>query len=55
MSDLVSYLRIVSKMFNLPASEAIHLPLVMGNHAVACYYVENDVKFRFAGQGRITS
>jgi len=47
LSGVACYLSIVAKMLNCTWDEALHVPVVLGNHAIALKYAENDVEFHF--------
>ncbi len=54
MSESAIYMAIVAKTLNISGLDALHIPLVLGNHAIAVYYDMEEVKYRFLAEPKIT-
>ncbi len=50
MSDTATYMALVGEELRMPGLDALHVPLVLGNHMIAISYQRRDIKFRFRGQ-----
>ncbi len=46
-------MHIVGEAMHCTGAQALDLPLVLGNHAIALYYDSKDKPWRFVGEGVI--